>query len=115
MNTVLTTLLILALAIAVFFDYIRIVQYVQSKKMIDKSNKWVECKFVEIENRLRQIQTNIKLIYGMSEDTRTYRDITLDRTADIQKQILNLVSNQFKLYKQLKDIQDTLHKIEKRK
>lgn len=115
MNTVLSTLLILALAIAIFFDFIRIVQYIKSNKIVHESNKWVECKFAEIESNFKQIQTHIKLIYGMSEDTRTYRDMMLDRTTDIQKQILDIVSTQYKHYKQLKEIQDTLHQIEKRK
>lgn len=115
MNAVLTTLLILALAIAIFFDFIRIVQYIQSKKFMDESNKWAEDKFKEVNSKLTQLQTNIDLIYAMEEDNRTYKDIMLSRTKDIQKQILNIVSAQYKQYKQLKDIQDTLHKIEKRK
>lgn len=68
MNTVLTTILILALAIAIFFDYIRIVQYIQSKKFMDKSNKYVDSKFNNVISRLRQLQTNIELIYAMEED-----------------------------------------------
>ena len=115
MNTVLATILILALAIAIFFDYIRIVQYIQSKKFIDKSNNWAENKFKEVNSKLIQIQTAVHLIHSMEKDNRIYKDTMLDRTKDIQKQILNIVSNQYKQYKQLKDIQDTLHKIEKRK
>lgn len=115
MNAVLTTLLILALAIATFFDYIRIVQYIQSKKFMDKSNNWAEKKFGAINSKLTQLQTNADLIYAMEEDNRTYKNIMLGRTKDIQKQILNIVSAQYKQYKQLENIQDTLHKIEKRK
>lgn len=115
MNAVLTTLLILALAIAIFFDFIRIVQYIQSKKFMDESNKWAEDKLKEVNSKLTQLQTNIDLIYAMEEDNRTYKDIMLKRTVDIQEQILKIVSTQYKQYKQLKDIQDTLHKIEKRK
>lgn len=115
MNAVLSTLLILALAVAIFFDYIRIVQYVRSRTVIKKSNKWIECKFAEIESNLTQIQTNIKLIYGMSEDCRTYRQIMLNRSVDIQEQILKILSIQYKQYKQLKEIQDALCKIRKGK
>lgn len=115
MNTILSTLLILALAIAIFFDYIRIVQYIQSKKFMDKSNKWAENKFKEVNSKLTQLQTNIDLIYAMEEDHRLYKDIMLKSTTDIQKQILHIISKQYEQYKQLKDIQDTLHKIEKRK
>ncbi|MBQ0073146.1 MAG: hypothetical protein KBT34_03005 [Prevotella sp.] len=115
MNTILSTLLILALAIAIFFDFIRIIQYIQSKKFMDKSNNWAENKFKEVNSQITQLQTNADLIYAMEEDNRTYKDVMLKRTTDIQKQILNIVSTQYKQYKQLKDIQDTLHKIEKRK
>ena len=45
MNTILSTLLIIALAIAIFFDFIGIVQYVQSKKFMDESNNCAENKF----------------------------------------------------------------------
>lgn len=99
MNIVLSTLLILALAIAIFFDYIRIVQYIQSKKFMDKSNKWAEKKFKEVNSQLTQLQTNADLIYAMEEDCSAYRDIMLKRTADIQRQILNIVSTQYKQYK----------------
>lgn len=115
MNTILSTLLILALAIAILFDYIRIVQYIQSKKFMDKSNNWAENKFKEVNSQLTQLQTNADLIYAMDEDNRTYKDIMLDRTKDIQKQLLDIVSIQYEQYKQLKAIQTNLRKIEKRK
>ena len=112
MNTVLTTLLILALAIAIFFDFIRIVQYIKSIKLIEESNKWTENKFTEVNSKLVQLQTNIELIYAMEEDNRTYKRCMDAKTKDMQKQLVNISREQ---YKQLKDIQDTLHKIEKRK
>lgn len=115
MNTVLTTLLILALAIAIFFDYIRIVQYVQSKKFMDESNKWAENKFKEVNSQLTQIQTTVDLIYAMEEDNRTYRRCMDAKTKDMQKQLVNISREQYKQFKQLKEMQDTLHKIEKRK
>lgn len=115
MNAVLTTLLILALAIAIFFDYIRIVQYIKSNKIVHESNKWVECKFAEIDSKLTQIQTTVDLIYGMEEDNRTYKRCIDAKTKDMQKQLVNISREQFKQFKQLKEIQDTLHKIEKRK
>ena len=115
MNTVLATLLILALAIAIFFDFIRIVQYIKSRKLIEESNKWTENKFTEVNSKLTQIQTTVHLIHSMEEDNRIYKDTILDRTKDIQKIVLNIVSEQYEQYKQLKDIQGTLRKIEKRK
>lgn len=112
MNTVLTIILILALAIAIFFDYIRIVQYIKSRKLIEESNKWTENKFTEVNSKLVQLQTNIELIYAMEEDNRTYKRCMDAKTKDMQKQLVNISREQ---YKKLKDIQDTLHKIEKRK
>ncbi|MBQ0073635.1 MAG: hypothetical protein KBT34_05535 [Prevotella sp.] len=109
MNTVLSTLLILALIIAVFFDYIRIVQYIKSRKLIEESNKWAEVKHNELVCKLTQLQTNIDLIYAMEKDHRLYKDIMLKSTTDIQKSILDIVSAQYKQYKQIKDVQDTLH------
>lgn len=115
MNSILTTLLIIALALAIFADIIRVVQYIKSNKLVHKSNEWAESRFNNVISRLKQLQTNIDLIYAMEKDHRTYKDIMLDRTADIQKQILNIVSNQYKQYKQLKDMQDVLHKMYKKK
>ena len=79
------------------------------------TQKDAENKFKEVNSKLIQIQTTVHLIHSMEEDNRIYKDTMLDRTKDIQKQILNIVSNQYKQYKQQKDIQYTLHKIEKRK
>lgn len=115
MNTVLTTLLILALAIAIFFDFIRIVQYIKSRKLIEESNEWFDDKFKEVNSKLVHLQTNIELIYAMEEDNRTYKRCIDAKTKDMQKQLANISREQFKQYKQLKEIQDTLHKIEKRK
>lgn len=112
MNTVLTTLLIFALAIAIFFDFIRIVQYIKSRKLIEESNKWTENKFTEVNSKLTQIQTTVHLIHSMEEDNRTYKRCMDAKTKDMQKQLVNISREQ---YKQLKDIQDTLHKIDKRK
>lgn len=115
MNAVLTTLLILALAIAIFFDFIRIVQYIQSKKFMDESNKWAENKFNEVNSQLTQLQTDIDLIYAMEQDSRVRQEKTIDLSHAILKQTSLFVKQEIKIFKQLEKIQDTLHKIEKRK
>lgn len=115
MNSILTTLLIIALAIAILFDFIRIVQYIQSKKFMDKSNNWAENKFKEVNSQLAQLQTNADLIYAMEKDNRTYKHCMDAKTKDMQKQLVNISREQFKQFKQLKEMQDNLRKIEKRK
>lgn len=82
---------------------------------MDKSNKHVDSKFNNIISRLRQLQTNIELIYAMEEDNRTYKRCMDAKTKEMQKQLVNISREQYKQYKQLKEIQDTLRKIEKRK
>lgn len=44
----------------------------------------------------------------MDEDNRTYKRCMDAKTKDMQKQLVNISREQ---YKQLNDIQDTLHKI----
>lgn len=115
MDTTLSTLLILALAIAIYCDFVRIVQYVKSRKLIAKSNEWTEDKFKEVNSKLVKLQANIELIYAMEEDNRTYKRCMDVKAKEMQKQLVNISREQFKQYKQLKEIQDTLRKIEKRK
>ena len=115
MNTILSTLLILALAIAILFDFIRILQYIKSRKLIAESNKWTENKFKEVNSKLTQIQTTVHLIHSMEEDGRVNHDKAIGISHAILKQNSLSVQQEFKMFKQLKEIQDTLRKIEKRK
>lgn len=112
MNTVLTTLLILALAIAIFFDFIRIVQYIQSKKFMDKSNKWAENKFKEIEFRQQELR---KMIERLSSNCLASKKEIIKGEDDTFKYLVDFSARQYNHYKQLKEIQDTIRKIEKRK
>ena len=82
---------------------------------MDKSNKHVDSKFNNVIIRLRQLQANIELIYAMEEDNRTYTRCMDVKAKEMQKQLVNISREQFKQYKQLKEIQDNLRKIEKRK